>query len=55
MADTEPQAVAWRAFVAWCDSENYVPDSSAPHGVAFFGGYEAGAIEAERPTEGEER
>lgn len=33
---------AERAFALWCIEQNLVEDADAPHGEAFYAGYEAG-------------
>lgn len=35
-----------RAFAKWCAKEKLAEDAVAPHGEAFYSGYEAGYDEA---------
>lgn len=37
-----PVTDADRAFALWCAEQNLAEDETAPHGQAFYAGYEAG-------------
>lgn len=41
--EARPVTDADRAFALWCAEENLVEDETAPHGQAFYAGYQAGA------------